>query len=509
MKKKIIVIGAGPGGLAAAMLLSANGYDVSLYEKQGYVGGRNGSIQLEEFTFDIGPTFLSMPHIAEEIFAESNRNLHDYMNLQELDTMYELIFPGKNVKMSRDPEQMRETIEKHFPGNGEGYTRFMKETEKKMGALTPILQGKMDRYIHYLQGKVIKALPHLSLGKSLYDVLSEYFTDERLKLSFTFQSKYLGMSPWECPGAFSILSYMEHAYGIYHPIGGLNQLPENMAKVIQEHGGTIHLNAGVKKLWLDGKKVKGVVLEDDSKIAADEVVINGDFAHVMTNLVDDGVLKKYSKRKLEKKKYSCSTFMIYVGLNKVYENMPHHTIVFAEDYKMNVEEITKTKKLSADPSIYVQNAAVTDSTLAPEGKSGLYILAPVPNNFSNIDWEQHKQSFRKLVFETLEKKTGYKDIEKHIEVEKIITPKDWEEEIYVYKGATFNLGHQLTQMMVLRPHNRFEELENCWLVGGGTHPGSGLPTILESARITTKLLREKYENCKVTSHVPKEVGKAL
>ncbi|MER2258882.1 MAG: phytoene desaturase family protein, partial [Priestia megaterium] len=299
------------------------------------------------------------------------------------------------------------------------------------------------------------------------------------------------MSPWECPGAFSILSFMEHAYGIFHPIGGVNQLSQAMAKVVEEHQGHIHLNQGVQKLWIENKRVKGIILENGERIGADDVIINGDFAHAMTNLIDEGALKKYAVKKLEKKKYSCSTFMIYLGIDKQYKDLPHHTIVFAEDYKKNVEEITKTLALSEDPSIYIQNPGVTDPTLAPEGKSALYILAPVPNNFSGVNWDEKQKDFRDAVLKIVEKKTGFKDLESHIEVEKIISPKQWEEDVLVYKGATFNLGHQLTQMMVLRPHNKFEELENCWLVGGGTHPGSGLPTILESSRITTKLILKR------------------
>ncbi|QFT88324.1 All-trans-zeta-carotene desaturase [Bacillus sp. THAF10] len=490
-KKKVIIIGAGPGGLAAGMLLASKGYEITVLEKQEYVGGRNSAIKLGDYTFDMGPTFLSMPHIAEEIFAECERNLHDYLDLKELEDMYELIFPDKSMMVSRNPEKMRDSIEAHFPGEGRGYDRFMTETKSRMDALTPILQGKMDRFYHYFQWKVLKALPYLSFGSSLYDQLSKYFQHEQLKLAFTFQSKYLGMSPWECPGAFSILSWMEHEYGIYHPIGGVNKLSEAMAKVIEEYGGAVKLNTPVKKLLLKGRAVQGVELADGTKVKADEVVVNGDFAHVMTSLVDEGILQKYSNKKLAKKKYSCSTFMIYLGLNKQY-NLPHHTIIFADDYKKNVEEITVSKKLSKDPSIYIQNASVTDPTLAPDGKSALYILAPVPNNFSQIDWETHKESFRDLVFDTLEKKSGFKNLRAHIEEERILTPNDWEKEVLVYKGATFNLGHQLSQMMVLRPHNQFEELKNCWLVGGGTHPGSGLPTILESARISTRLLEEKH-----------------
>lgn len=299
-------------------------------------------------------------------------------------------------------------------------------------------------------------------------------------------------------GAFSILSFMEHDTGVYHPKGGVNQLSEAMAKAAVESGATLHLSTGVDKLLTEGRKVKGIRLETGEEIQADEVVVNGDFAHVMTKLVEPGLLKKYSEKKLKKKKFSCSTFMLYLGLDTIYDE-PHHTIVFSDDYAKFVKEITTTFELPDDPSIYIQNASVTDDSLAPKGKSALYVLAPVANNQSGIDWEAHQEEFRELLLDTLERKTGFKNIRQHIEVERMITPKHWEEEMYVYEGATFNLGHQLTQMMVLRPHNEFDELKHCWLVGGGTHPGSGLPTILESARITTNaiLSKEKHTHKRV------------
>ncbi|MBB5181869.1 phytoene desaturase [Planomicrobium koreense] len=502
MKERMIVIGAGPGGLAAAMLLASKGYKVDVYEKQDRVGGRNAELRLGDFKFDTGPTFLSMIHIVEELFEASGRQLKDYMEAIELDPMYELRFEDQNLIMTRNYEQMRKQIDENFKGDGEGYVRFMKDNAKKLEALTPLLQSRMDKLIHMMQPNVIKALPQLEVNKTLYDVLSRYFKDERLKMAFAFQSKYLGMSPWECPGAFSILSYMEHAYGIFHPIGGVNQLSQAMAKVVEELGGTIHLGQGVKKLVIENRSVKGVELEDGSVELADEVVINGDFAHVMTHLVEPGILKKYSPQKLEKKKYSCSTFMMYLGLDKKYD-LSHHTIIFSKDYKKNVEEITNTRMLSADPSIYVQNASVTDPTLAPEGKSTLYILAPVPNNFSDIGWEQEKGAFRELVLDIIEEKSEFKGIRDHIVEEQLLTPFDWEHDYSVYKGATFNLGHQLSQMMIFRPHNKFEELDHCWLVGGGTHPGSGLPTILESARITANGIFEQYGKAPVpTSPLP-------
>lgn len=489
---KVAIIGAGPGGLAAAMLLASKGFQVEVFEKKDYIGGRTSSLHLGEYTFDLGPTFFSMPHILEEIFEASGRRLKDYVDLVEIDPMYELQFSDVSLLPSRNQQKTKQQIKEKFPGDEEGYDRFMADTEKKMEALLPLLQNRHDRLSDYLRWRTIRAIPKLTLNQSLYDVLSNYFSDERLKLAFTFQSKYLGMSPWECPGAFSILAYMEHKYGIFHAIGGLNQLTKAMAKVVEELGGKIHFNSGIKKLIIGQKKnVTGILLEDNTERSFDDVVINADFAHAMSTMLEGDTLRKFSPKKLDAKDYSCSTFMLYLGVNKKFD-MPHHLIVFSDDYKKNVEEITKTKTLSEDPSIYIHNPSVIDPTLAPEGKSALYILAPVPNNYSLIEWEKHKGEFRKLVLDQLEKKTGYKNLAAHIEEEKMITPLDWDKDIHVFQGATFNLAHHLKQMMYFRPHNRFQELDHCWLVGGGTHPGSGLPTIFESARITARTMVDTY-----------------
>jgi len=209
----------------------------------------------------------------------------------------------------------------------------------------------------------------------------------------------------------------------------------------------------------------------------------------MNHLVPEGVLKKWSRPKIDRKKFSCSTFMLYLGVNRTFD-APHHTIYFAEDYEKNVREMTQTLELSDDFSFYVQNPSVLDPTLAPEGKSAMYVLVPVPNNYSELDWSIEGPKLRRRVLDTLETRSPYQGIEAAIEVEEMFTPDDWEA-MGIHQGATFNLGHQLTQMMYFRPHNQFEELDHLYLVGGGTHPGSGLPTIFESARITAELVLKK------------------
>jgi phytoene desaturase len=203
---------------------------------------------------------------------------------------------------------------------------------------------------------------------------------------------------------------------------------------------------------------------------------------------------------LKEKKYSCSTFLIYLGLKKQY-NLNHHNIIFSNDYRENIDDIFDKQVLSEDPSFYIQNASVTDPTLAPEGHSTFYILVPVPNNRSGIKWEEIKEEFKSKIIQKIIEKTGFSDLMENIEVEKIITPQDWEEQYNVYIGAEFNLAHTIDQMLYFRPHNKFQELDHCYLVGGGTHPGSGLPTIYESGRITANLISDYYgvEHKKIAS----------
>jgi phytoene desaturase len=284
---------------------------------------------------------------------------------------------------------------------------------------------------------------------------------------------------------------MEHEHGIYHTIGGLSEIPVGLGRAAADCGAHIHTGTAVKQIILDGRKVTGVELENGEKVYGDSVIINADFAHAMTHLVPDGALRKYTAEKLDRMKYSCSTFMMHLGVNKVYD-LPHHSIVFARDYKKNVEEIFKLNRSSDDISFYVRNASVTDPTLAPAGKSSLYILVPTPNLDGDVNWDEVQDRYRSLVFKAFADRLGITDLEESVEVEKIYTPRTWNTELDIFKGATFNLSHCLSQMAFMRPRNRFEEFSNCFLVGGGTHPGSGLPTIFESARIASNLISDTF-----------------
>jgi phytoene desaturase len=490
-KKRVIVVGAGPGGLTAAMLLASRGYVVDVFEKEPRVGGRNASLELDGFTFDLGPTFLMMKYILEEIFELTGRSVDDYLEIKSIDPLYRLVFgDGRAFLPTRDRQRMKEQIERLFPGNAKGYDRFLEYEAAKFARLVPCLQVPYGGLTDFLHPRFARALPYLDAHLSLFRHLGRFYNHDDLKIAFTFQAKYLGMSPWDCPATFSIIAYLEHGGGVHHPIGGLNQISGAMAKVVLEEGGRLHLNTPVKQLLVHNGRAVGIQLESGEEVRGDHVVLNADFGHAMTHLVPRQHLKKWTPETLERKSFSCSTFMLYLGVDKLYD-IPHHNILFAPDYKKNVDEIARTQTLSEDPSIYVQNACVTDPTLAPEGKSTLYVLVPIANNRSGIDWEREKARYRDKVLDLLETRGGLADLRKHIVVEQMITPRDWEERYAVYRGATFNLGHSIGQMLYWRPHNHFEEIDSCYLVGGGTHPGSGLPTIYESGRISAGLILKR------------------
>lgn len=490
MRRKVLIVGAGPGGLTAGMILAAKGFDVEVFEKDARVGGRNQAIELGPFKFDTGPTFLMLLDLMELAFREAGRRSSDYLQLQRLDPLYRLRFKGgKDFFPRASHDDMVAEIARVFPGDEKNYDRYFRNESAKYDVVGPCLEVPYDHLWQYLRPRLLRALPRLDAHLSVYDRIATYFKSEELRLSMTFQAKYLGMSPWQCPATFTILPLIEHKWGIYHPIGGLNAISEAMAKVIREEKGVIHLNRPVKRIVVEGGRARGLILADGERREADAVVVNADFAWAMSNLVPNDARRKYRDAKLERMGYSCSTFMLYLGLDRLYD-IPHHNVIFADDYHRNLREISETKTLSEDPSFYLQNACVTDPGLAPKGQSTLYVLAPVPNNTSGIDWAREKAGFRERLLDSIERKTELGDLRSHIVREKVVTPADWQGDYHCYHGATFNLAHTVDQMLYFRPHNRFDDFKRCYIVGGGTHPGSGLPTIYMSGKIAADLLQE-------------------
>ena len=486
MSKQVIVIGAGPGGLAAAILLAAAGVKVKVIERLPTVGGRTSSIEADGFKFDLGPTFFLYPRVLEEIFAAAGASLGAEVEMVRLDPQYRIIFgQGGEIHATPDIARMEQQIAAIAPGDAPGFRRFLDENRAKLQRMGPCLETPFMGWRDLVNMRLLKMLPLLRPHQSLDASLARFFSDPRIRLAFSFQSKYLGMSPFRCPSLFSILSFLEYEYGVLHPIGGCAAVTAAMARVAERLGVEIRTSEPVEEVLFRGRRAIGVRTASGEE-KAEAIVMNADFARAMQRLVPDRLRRSWSNRKIARKKFSCSTFMMYLGVEGKFD-LPHHSIHIAADYARNLDEIENRRVLSDDPSFYVQNASVTDPTLAPRGMSALYVLAPVPHQNPNVDWGRERERFRARMLRQIAK-AGFTDIEPRIRFERIVTPDDWDSKYEIHEGATFNLAHSLDQMLHLRPHNRFQDVDGMYLVGGGTHPGSGLPVIFESARISARLL---------------------
>ena len=484
--KKVAIIGAGPGGLAAGLLLKKKGFDVTIYEKEARVGGRSRRITQDGYHFDLGPTFLMYIDILKDIFKRSGFDLEKEVKLTQLDPLYHLVFEDRTLVLTPDKKKNQQAYQEIDPKLGEAYETWYRDQQKKLNLITPILEKPFPSFWHLFRPDVLKAVPVVHPFKSVYDLLKSYRDESHFIHSLSFQSKYLGMASYQAPSIFTILPFLEHHTGLYHVEGGLNQINEAMARCFIQLGGHLKLNQPVKKVVVEKRIVQGLMLEDDQIESCDLLVMNADFAYGMTSLFDDKDLRKYQHKKLKNKKYSVSTWMMYLGINKPLD-LPHHEIIFSKNYDGYLRDLM-SNKMSNDLSLYVHNPSAIDSTLADKGKSSLYILLPVPNQTSGIDFEQKNEELRQFVFSKIREKHQI-DLEPFIEAELIYSPQDWQTKENVYQGAVFNLAHGLDQMLFLRPHNHFEEFDNMYLVGGGTHPGSGLPTIYQSAIILDDIIK--------------------
>lgn len=469
------------------MQLARAGCDVTVLERRDRVGGRTSIIEQEGFRFDCGPTFFLYPRVLDEIFRSVGRDLMSEVPMRRLDPQYRLTFGGGGtLDCTPDMDAMDRQIADFSPTDVGSLRRYMDDNRVKLKKFRPILEQPFGSITDYLRPSLLPAARHLHPQRSLGRELERYFDDPRLVIAFAFQSKYLGMSPFQCPSLFSILSFLEYEYGVWHPIGGCAAVSQRMAEIAIEMGVEVRLNSPVDSVDLDGRRVK-TIHAGGERFEPDACVVNADFADWMSKTIPNSARKRWSDQKLADKKYSCSTFMLYLGIEGDYPDLPHHNIHISSDYERNLREIEVDHVLSDDPSFYVQNPSVTDTTLAPPGQSGLYVLVPVTHQHPNVDWSAQGDRFRERTLDKLAA-IGLDDIRGRIRTEHRITPADWESRYAIYKGATFNLAHNLGQMLTGRPGNRFEELDGVYLTGGGTHPGSGLPVIYESSRISSRLL---------------------
>jgi len=489
---RIGIIGAGPGGLAAAVLLARRGFDVTVFERHDRVGGRNGALREHGYTFDIGPTFFTLPFVLEDIFAEAGRSLSAFLDIRAVDPLCRFSFAdGAVFEPGADPAATRASLRRlHAPDAG-GFDRFMARHRRLANALLPCLAKPFDQPWHLTRLDLLKALPLLDLPKNLWSRLGEFFQDDRARTAFAFTAPFLGASPFTGPAFFSLLPYAAQRWGVHHPIGGCNALSGALEKLARELGARFLLGAEVAEVDVENGDAKAVILSDGNRFSFDEIVMNADVAWGLRNLVPEAARRKHRNAALDKMRHSGSAFMMYLGVDKEFPGLAHHNVFFAADPARNFRDVEEGR-VPEDPSFYVQNASVTDPTLAPAGHAALYVLAPMPNLKSRVDWSKEKESVRKKIYRSLAARAGLENLESHVRFERVATPEDWRDNMRLSHGATFHLAHNPGQMLLGRPHNKLEGFENLWLVGGGTHPGGGLPLIYMSARVTADGIAAKH-----------------
>lgn len=490
-KRTALVIGAGIGGIATAARLAKNGYDVIVLEKNETPGGRCNQILHDGHRFDLGPTLFLMPEVWEETFAALGEKMSDHLDLRRIDPTYKVHFEdGLQLELTSDMGKMQTQLEKVEKTAFTGFLNYIAEGSKhyKM-SLKKFVGRNFYNIFDYFSLRNLPLLFQLKTLTKHYTNVSKYFKDERLKAAFTFQNMYLGLSPYDAPATYSLLQYTELAEGVWYPIGGMYAGIRALTKIAEKLSVKFIYNAPVKRILTDKDKVLGVVLENGHPLFADIVVGNADLPYIYKELLPD----TKEAKKLENKLYTCSTIMFYWGVDKEYPQIAHHNVFLGGDYKASFDQIFNDHTLPEVPSFYVHAPARTDKAAAPIGQDTIYALMPVGHLDARDkqDWSALVDRARATIFTRLAKELGADDLKEHIKFEIIYQPEVWKERFNLVKGAAFGLSHNFWQVGYLRPQNRHRQYKNLYFAGASTHPGTGLPIVLLSARLTTeRILKE-------------------
>ncbi len=490
-KKKAIVIGAGIGGIATAARLARNGFQVTVVEKNDQPGGRCNQIIREGHRFDIGPTLFLMPEVFAETYASLGERMEDHLDLRRIDPTYTIRFnDGLILQLSADLLKMQRQLDVVEKNAFDGFLRYIAEGNKHYRvSLEKFVGRNFDNIFQYFSPANLPLLFQLKALRTHYQNIGSYFTDPHLKSAFTFQNMYLGLSPYDAPATYSLLQYTELAGGVWYPMGGMYRVIETLTAISERLGVRFMYNAPVKQMKIEDKQVSGVELEDGTLLSADLFVGNADLPYIYNSLLPD----QDEAKRLAQKKYTCSTIMFYWGVDKVYPEIGHHNVFLSGDYKQSFDSIFREHTLPTEPSFYVHAPARTDPAAAPAGQDTLYVLVPVGHldETKTQDWEALVNRARETVFTRLASQVGVSDLREHIKFELTYTPHDWQERFNLVKGAAFGLSHNFQQVGYLRPQNRHGRYQNLYFTGASTHPGTGLPIVLLSAKLTTERILQE------------------
>ena len=476
MSKKIAVVGAGIGGLASAARLGYKGHKVEVYEKLNRPGGRCNIIEDKGFKFDTGPSFVLMPDFFEEVFSYCGQNLKDYLNLVVIDPSYKVFYPdGDCITVYKDSEKTKEELERVERGAAGAFDAFIKEVTRIYNVTRPLLYKSFSPK-DLLNLSYLPLLGQLKPFQSYWQLAGKFFKSDKLRYLFTFEAMFIGVSPFDSPAFYSVISYTDHVQKIYHPIGGMYCIAKALESMAKKFGVSINYEQEVKSI---AASKDGVSLDfGGQREVFDKAVVNADYAYTQSTLL---------KRKIPKYKYSCSVYLMYLGLKQKVGGLAHHNLFFSSDLRKNLNQIFSQKTVPDDPSFYVHVPTVTDATLAPSGKEIFYVLVPVPNLEGGTDAARSEEKIKQHVFRVLNKNLGLK-IEDLVETQHAFYPYDFISRYNIKYGATFGLSHNLMQSAFFRPANLDSRIKNLYYTGASTQPGGGLPVVIASSRIVADLV---------------------
>jgi phytoene desaturase len=494
-KTRAAVIGSGFGGISVAIRLQNAGIQTTIFEARDKPGGRAYVYERDGHTFDGGPTVITAPHCLEELFSEAGRSMHDYVELIPVTPFYRLIWSdGDSFDYVGDSESMIEQIRARNPADVDGYRRFVEyskqvfETGYEKLAAEPFL-----RFTDMV--KVAPQLMRLRADRSVYSTVARFVKNEHVRQALSFHSLLVGGNPFDTSAIYTLIHYLERKWGVFFPRGGTGALVRGMLDLFQELGGEIRLSAPVEDIDVQsrgGQHRHLVTTVERKREEFDLVVSNADIHHTYSTLYKSHPQARRQARKIARREWSMSLFVLYFGTDRSYrEEVVHHTVLFGPRYKALLEEIFNGDELPDDYSLYLHAPTHSDPTLAPPGHGTFYVLSPVPHlGNAPLDWATIGEDYADRILETLE--TVMPDLRKHVVTRHWITPQTFATDLRSYHGSAFSCAPKLTQSAYFRAHNRDAHIPNLYLVGAGTHPGAGVPGVVNSAKATAGLVLDDF-----------------
>lgn len=490
---RIIVIGAGFGGLAAAVRLRAMGHRVTVLEARDRAGGRAGVIHRNGHVFDTGPTVITAPHLFEELFELVGHRMDDYVQMVPVDPFYRVTFPdGSHFDYTDDWRRMRTEIAKFHPADIPGYRRLASRAEEifEVG-YRQLADQPFDSVWDMV--RIIPEMIRLGSYRSVYDLVSQSIFDERLRRVFTFQPLLVGGNPFRVTSIYLLIHWLERKWGVYFPRGGTSALVDALVKLLEAIGVDIRLNTPVDRIEVGSEGVEAVITDTGERIGCDFAVSNADPSYTYRHMLAPEVRSWLGERRLERIRQSMGLFVGFFGTDQTYPSIPHHTIVLGERYRGLLEDIFERKILADDFSVYLHRPTATDPTMAPPGGETFYVLSPVPNNNSGIDWSRIGDDYFDRILEVLERR-HLSGLRSAITTQFWHSPDYFEHRLRSVAGAGFGPEPRLSQSAWFRFHNRSKQIDGLYFVGAGVHPGAGIPGVLNSAKVLEKLIAPPNES---------------